>query len=98
MVKKEGRESSRDRKKRSKHHHKREDKESKDSGKRHKHKHRREESATPRINITFPNNAKPLTEDDYFLASTQFRAWLTSHKKKRFEDLSSEEAHERYAG
>ncbi len=96
MAKHEGREGSRDRKKRPKHHHKREDKESKDSGRRHKHKRRREENIASPMNITLPNNAKPLTEDDYFLASKQFRAWLMSHKKKRFEDLNSEEAHERY--
>ncbi len=98
MDKQEVREGSRDRKKRSKHHHKREDKESKDNGRRHKHKRRREENTASSPNITLPNNAKPLTEADYFLTSKQFRTWLASHKKKRFEDLSSEEAHERCPG
>ncbi len=98
MDKHEVREGSRDRKKRSKHHHKREDKESKDNGRHHKNKRKREENTASSSNITLPNNAKPLTEADYFLASKQFRIWLASHKKKRFEDLSSEEAHVRYSG
>eukprot|EP01036_Dinobryon_divergens_P039691 gene39691-52367_t len=39
----------------------------------------------------------PITEDDYFIKSEEYRVWLKLVEKCSFETLSSEEAHDRFS-
>ncbi|KAG5187645.1 hypothetical protein JKP88DRAFT_353648 [Tribonema minus] len=38
-----------------------------------------------------------LTEDDYFVRVDEFSVWLLDHRRKRFEELSSKDAHKQFA-
>lgn len=41
---------------------------------------------------SLPGGAEPITESDYFLKSSEFRAWLKDEKRKYFDELSGEKA------
>ncbi|RIA90793.1 hypothetical protein C1645_737622 [Glomus cerebriforme] len=63
--------------------------------KKHKKNHKRQRSDTE-LDFSLskqPKEFKPISEEDYFSKSTEFRVWLREDKDKFFDELSSEQAH-----
>ncbi|KAG5732638.1 hypothetical protein E4T56_gene16765 [Termitomyces sp. T112] len=49
-------------------------------------------SRTPERDTKLPNDAKSISESDYFQKSDEFRAWLKDEKGKYFDELSGDRA------
>ncbi|KAI0347910.1 hypothetical protein BDW22DRAFT_31178 [Trametopsis cervina] len=43
--------------------------------------------------VRLPNDAKPISESDYFLRSDEFKVWLKDEKDKYLDELSSDRSH-----
>ncbi|KAI0694451.1 hypothetical protein BC835DRAFT_1274554 [Cytidiella melzeri] len=52
----------------------------------------RDRSASPETDLRLPNDAKPISESDYFLRSDEFRVWLKDEKHKYFDELPSDKS------
>ncbi|KAF9528107.1 hypothetical protein CPB83DRAFT_854889 [Crepidotus variabilis] len=52
----------------------------------------RDRSASPDRKAELPLGVKPISEDDYFQKSDEFRLWLKDEKRKYFDELSGDKA------
>ena len=81
---------------RKRHHHHKKDR---DKGKKHKsdhHEKRRSDRERAEKQPPTHSDIDPISEDDYFKRSAEFRDWLREDRGRYFEDLTSEDARKQF--